>query len=217
MSHHSSAGVYTMLTPCSLLSASTVDVLSSQRTKNWWVVQDPSGSHIWCQSQYPTTSSIPRLSSYSMHWPSNAFKCINPLTARLHWIWALTYSTLWLLTTQMKEPTLLMYFFDHWRQPGEQCKSKPQAILKAQQHHKAEMFLWFIVGYTLWWFMAFQFSCNWIFPIIVVCEWTLSSGEMTLPPISPFVCFLTFPQFEFTFSVKLHSSFTKVAQKKVFQ
>ena len=41
-----------------------------------WVVQDPSGSHIWCQSQYPTTSSIARLSSYSMHWrPSNAFIC----------------------------------------------------------------------------------------------------------------------------------------------
>ena len=68
-------------TPCLLLVHYSVQAqwtyfhLRGQRIGGW-VVQDPSGSHIWCQSQYPTTSSIARLSSYSMHWrPSNALKC----------------------------------------------------------------------------------------------------------------------------------------------
>ena len=123
-----------------------------------WVVQDPSGSHIWCQSQYPTTSSIARLSSYStqctgLQMPSNA-QCINPLTARLHWIWALTYSSLWLLTVQLKEPTLLMYFFDHWKQPGEQTRiidlrKKPNNIMKLTRFCNS---LWAMYYDDLWHF-----------------------------------------------------------------
>ena len=167
----------------------------------------------------PSRDSPPTQCTGGLQMPSNAFKCINPPGA-LHICiefqhWHIQPSDYWLHKWRSFADLFL------WSLKTSRRAMEIKNLRKIKNPNNIMKLICFC--YYLWdikcnvLFMAFQFSCNWIFPIIVVCEWTLSSGEMTLPPISPFVCFLTFPQFEFTFSVKLHSSFTKVAQKKVFQ
>ena len=147
-------------TPCILLVHYSVQAqwtyfhLRGQRIGGW-VVQDPSGSHIWCQSQYPTTSSIPRLSSYSMHWrPSNA-QCINPPGARLHWISSLTYSTLLLLTAQLKSNFADVFFLSPKTSRGAMRIRDLRKLKKPNNTIKLRCFcdlLWVIHYDDLWHF-----------------------------------------------------------------